>query len=179
MGGRLTRGADRLLRDPDARNDLVLALLLYAFAAVLYWQASLLPPPFFDPLGSAAVPKFVALVLAVLATLVVVRVFVGAGEEPAPVDEATPPEDTAARPAPLIALGAVLLPTAYVASMAFDALGFREASILFIFAMGALLARFRRRAVLILLPLAILLGLLFDFIFTQVFYVDLPTTFGA
>jgi putative tricarboxylic transport membrane protein len=179
VGGRLTRGAGRLLRDPEARNDLVLAIGLYTFSAVLYWQAALLPPPFFDPLGSAAVPKFVAGVLAVLATLILVRVGAGRRDDPAAIDEATPPAEETARPAPLIALGAVLLPTLYVALMAFGLLGFREASMVFIFAMGALLARFRRTAVLILIPVAILLGVLFDFIFTQVFYVDLPKTFGV
>ena len=171
-----------LLREPGRRNDLLLALGLYLFSAVLYWQASLLPPPFFDPLGSAAVPKFASLVLVLLATLVLARLFAPrqlAVPEPdeGAVDEATPPDEQPARPAPLTALGSVLIPIVYVGLMANGLLGFREASVLFVFAMGALLAHFRRGPVLILLPLALVLGIFFDFIFTQVFYVDLPRTF--
>ncbi|MDX1540617.1 MAG: tripartite tricarboxylate transporter TctB family protein [Geminicoccaceae bacterium] len=172
------REVGRLLRAPVARNDVILALALYAFSAVLYWQASLLPPPFFDPLGSAAVPKFVAVVLVILATLVLVRLVADRRESAPPVDEATPPEEEGAPPAPLVALGAVLIPTAYVGVMAIGLLGFREATVLFVFALGALLARFRRGAVLILIPAALAIGLLFDFVFTQVFFVDLPKTFG-
>lgn len=175
----IIRGARRLLREPAARNDLILGLGLYVFSGVLYWQASLLPPPFFDPLGSAAVPKFAALVLTTLATIVLLRRLLDRSDEPAPVDEATPPDEAPARPAPMIALGAVLVPVAYVLIMATGMVGFREATILFVFAMGALLARFRRGPVLILIPAALALGLLFDFIFTQVFYVDLPRTFGS
>lgn len=171
-----------LLREPGRRNDLLLALGLYFFSAVVYWQASLLPPPFFDPLGSAAVPKFASIVLVLLATLVLARVLIPtAAAAPEPdqegVDEATPPDEQPPRPAPWIAFGSVLVPTVYVGLMATGLLGFREASILFVFAMGALLARFRRGPVLILLPLAVALGIFFHFIFTQVFFVDLPRTF--
>ena len=170
--------------EPGRRNDLLLALGLYLFCAVVYWQASLLPPPFFDPLGSAAVPKFASLVLVLLGTLVLARLFAPVPSsdpeaEAGAVDEATPPDEQPPRPAPWTALGSVLIPVAYVGLMATGLLGFREASILFVFAMGALLARFRRTAVLLLIPLAIAFGIFFDFIFTQVFYVDLPRTFAS
>ena len=153
-------------RTPEARTDLALAAGLLLFSGLLYYEAERLPPPFFDPLGSAAVPKLAALVLTILAALLVLghlRRAAGpgqAGREPGG--------------ARLVALGAVLIPIAYVAIMQARVLGFREATVLFVFALGALLGRRERRRLVALAGLALLIGIGFDYLFTQVFYIDLP-----
>lgn len=151
----------------------MLAAALAVFAAVLYRQAALLPPPFFDPLGSAAVPKFVALVLLALALgLVVQRAFGLAGggmAMPAHTSDEAP-----VRSAPLAAIGAIILPILYVASMQAGWLAFAQASSLFVLALGGLFARWRWRNLVLLVPVALLTGYGLDYIFTEILYVDLP-----
>ena len=151
----------------------MLAVALAVFAAVLYQQATLLPPPFFDPLGSAAVPKFVALVLLALALgLVVQRAFGLTGGGMAMPTSTT--DEPTVRPAPLAAIGAIILPILYVASMQAGWLAFAQASSLFVLALGGLFARWRLRNLALLLPLALLTGYGLDYIFTEILYVDLP-----
>jgi putative tricarboxylic transport membrane protein len=153
-------------RTPEARTDLALAAGLLLFSGLLYYEAERLPPPFFDPLGSAAVPKLAALVLTILAALLVLEHIL----------RAAGPGQAGREPggAPLVALGAVLIPIAYVAIMQARVLGFREATVLFVFALGALLGRRERRGLVALAGLALLIGIGFDYLFTHVFYIDLP-----
>jgi putative tricarboxylic transport membrane protein len=164
----------RLGGSKAGRRDLALALAITVFSIVLYRQADLLPPPFFDPLGSAAVPKATAIVLVVLAAcLLVQRAFhlEGGGmsmpARPADGEQEVPP-------APFTALGAIALPVAYIAVLQAGWLSFPEASALFVMALGALFGQ-GRRAVLLALPvIALVTGYGLNHIFTEILYVDLP-----
>ena len=153
----------RRLQHSEVRRDLFLALGLTAFAALIYAEASRLPPPFFDPLGSAAVPKLVAVVLVVLGWAALLQRLA------APLGE-----DRSTRGAAGTALLSIVLPLAYVGAMQFGVLAFAQASTLFIIVMGGLFARFRRSAMLILVPLAFLVGFGLDHVFTRVLFIDLP-----
>ncbi len=163
----------RLWDERAGRGDLLLALAVILLALVVYWQASLLPPPFFDPLGSAAVPKFVAVVLVLLAIGVIVeRLRAVPGERsgglvPETGDEPTPD-------APWTALASIVLPVLYVTAMQAGWLAFAQASTLFVFALGGLFARFRPRLLLLLVPVALIAGYGLDHLFTEILYVDLP-----
>lgn len=163
----------RLIGNAAARRDLVLAAALTVFATVLYQQAALLPPPFFDPLGSAAVPKFVALVLLALALGLVVQRALGITEGGMAMPEGAT-DEAPVRPAPLAAIGAIILPILYVASMQAGWLAFAQASSLFVIALGGLFARWQWRNLVLLVPLALLTGYGLDYIFTEILYVDLP-----
>ncbi len=159
---------ERLTNTAEARRDLALAIVIIAFSGLLFQQADQLPPPFFDPLGSAAVPKFVAYVLATLAVLSIVQRLFQQREV-----RQEDGSDTGQR-MPLVAIGSVLAVVGYTLLLQYDLLSFRNASILFIIVLGSILARFSWRVVRWLLPIAVVLGFAFDFIFTQVFYIDLP-----
>ena len=54
-------------------QDTMLAVVTSLFAGIVWWQAAKIPPPFFDPLGSAAVPNAIALILLVLALIMLLR----------------------------------------------------------------------------------------------------------
>lgn len=161
-----------LLRTADGRGDLALAIGLLLFAALFWWEAAKLPPPFFDPLGSAAVPKAVALVLALLAVVVVAQ-RIAAGTAPLPA-EAELEDQALVRNRPDVALASIAITVLYAGVMHYDILGFREASVVFVVALGAVLARFEKRVVLALIPIALLIGIGFTWIFTEVLYIDLP-----
>ncbi|MBJ3774643.1 tripartite tricarboxylate transporter TctB family protein [Acuticoccus mangrovi] len=165
------RASERLARifgtSHTPRGDVGLALVVAAFAALLLWQAAKVPPPFFDPLGSAAVPRGVAVVLLLLAAIVLVRALLA---RPWPALE----RDTGYRRRPDVACGIVALAVAYVGVMAAGVLGFMVATILFLALGTALLATFRRRQVLIGLALAVVLGIGGTLLFTEFFFIDLP-----
>ncbi|GAB5377315.1 MAG: hypothetical protein AcusKO_37770 [Acuticoccus sp.] len=149
------------------RADVALALSVGGFAALLLWEADKIPPPFFDPLGSAALPNAIALVMAVLATIVLLRA-VAAHPFPALV------RPTDYRPRPDIALGIVILALAYVAAMEYGVLGFRAATVLFVALACALLGRLQPRIALVGVLVALVVGFGGAYIFTNVFFIALP-----
>lgn len=56
----------------EAYQNLAFCAFVYAVAFVLYFGAKDLPPPRFEPLGSAALPNAIAVILTVLASFILV-----------------------------------------------------------------------------------------------------------
>lgn len=171
----------RVLADSDGRADLVLAVVVLVMSGAVYFRAAQLPPPLFDPLGSAAIPQFIAVVLAVLSVAIVVRRYVLLARrqpaEAAPAAQADEAVDGVAAPLqPMIAAFAIVIVFLYVLSMGLGLLGFREATIPFIIALGGALSRFRRSSMVVLIPAAFVLAFALAWLFSDVMYVDLPVT---
>jgi putative tricarboxylic transport membrane protein len=166
----------RLLADPDGRADVFLAVAVWALAATAFYGAVLLPPPLFDPLGSAAVPKLVSVILAILAAGVVARrwMILRAAQE-----EAGEPSDEGGATAPLrpgIAVASIVIILVYIGVMAFGLLGFREATVPFVILLGGAMSRFRRSTMIILVPLSLVIAIGLAWLFSGALYIDLPTT---
>jgi len=161
----------RFVTDGRRWADGILAVTVVAFATVIIVEAERLPPPFFDPLGSAAVPKFVAGVLIALAASLLWRCW---RQPAAAVAIDGELDDAPASNAPAVAIGATVLPILYVGSMHAGILGFAPASAAFVWLLGTLLARGRWRTMALLIPLAIVVGYGLNALLTRFFYIDLP-----
>lgn len=159
---------ERLWSESWRRADVCLALALIAFSTLVIVEANRLPPPFFDPLGSAAVPRFVAGLLIVLALAVLGRCLL------TPVTSVQALDEDAIRPAPWTALGVVAIAVLYVLAMHGGMLDFAAASTLFVIALGTLLARGRRGAMFWMVLLAVIVGYGLNHLLTEIFYIDLP-----
>ena len=173
-----------LFSDPDGRVDLALAIFIWSLAATVYVAAARLPPPIFDPVGSAAIPKAVAIVLALLAAgilaqrLLRVREGSGVSEGAAEAGEAGEADEGGAAAAlrPGVAAACIAIMIGYTAVMAFGALGFREATVPFVILLGGALSGFRRSTMLVLVPSALAIAIGFGWLFSEILYVDLPVT---
>ena len=155
------------------RTNLGLALFLIVVSAAVLWESRGIPPGTFEPLGSAPIPRATAGIVIVLSLAIMVeairalrRAGAGAGggaAEPLPYE-----------PRPLDAVAVLALTGVYILLMQFRLIGFAVATAGFLFLAIALLTRFRPRA----LPVAALIGVVMGFgcryLFTRVFYVDLP-----
>jgi len=149
------------------RADVALALGVGAFAALLLWEAEKIPPPFFDPLGSAAVPQGVAVVLLALGAIVFLRALAA---RPWPAR----PEPEGYRPRPDVAVGIAILAVGYIAVMELGLLGFRDATIAFVALASAVLGRLSPRIMLTGLLVAVIVGFGGTYLFTRVFIIALP-----
>lgn len=144
---------------PDG-SALFVAGLGLGIGAVLLIGAGSIAPPMFDPVGSAALPRACAVALIGLGLGTALQSALrgiasgGAG---------------AIRPA---TIGLVGLMVAYVLAMELG-LGFALATILFTAAAIPLVAR-SRRLLIFSVPIALVLGLGAQWLFTSVFFVDLP-----
>ena len=102
---------DRLWSEHWRRADVVLACALILVAVIVIGEANRLPPPFFDPLGSAAVPRFVSGILILLALAVLGRCCLTPVDRTASVKAASP------QATPWVALGALVASVVYVGVM--------------------------------------------------------------
>lgn len=150
---------------PTDNADLHLCIFTAIIAAGLYAGASVLPPPTFDPLGSAAVPKAVAVVLAGLALLVLMP-YVRQRRQSGATGQAS--LQGAANGA-----GIVLLALLYTGVLDFRIVPFWLATLLFIPAAGAII-RPERSVLIVNLIIGLILGVGGQWIFTKFFYMDLP-----
>ena len=133
------------------------------------WGARDIPPPFFDPLGSAAVPKAVAYVLIALALGISIRrFFQNKGSPGAELEELGYELES------LRAIGVVSLSILYTLGMGTGVLGFRWGTILYISLTGILLAKGNKLAILISVILGLLFGFGGSYLFSVWLYIDLP-----
>lgn len=146
-------------------GDLVFAAVIIAVAVVVWVGTAGLPPPRWEPVGSAALPRGVSALMAGLAAIVAVRALrtpAEGGSEPVTVRAV----------ARLLALAGLLVVT--VALMDARLVGFRPAAIGFLFLACVILGGLSVRNVLVSAVFAVVLALSLHAVFTRLFYIDLP-----
>lgn len=155
-------------RSRTPKLDLSISSALIVLSAATLWGARDIPPPFFDPIGSAAFPKYAAYIIIALALGIGLRAsFALKGQSDQPTERGY-------REEPLLAGSVVLVSAVYVLSMQFGALSFRIATLVFIFLLSALLSKFDKRVLIVSAIIAFVFGFGGQYLFTEVFYMDLP-----
>ena len=147
--------------------EIGLAAALLAMSVAVYWSSLSLPPAMLEPVGPAAFPRVVASILGVLAAIVLGSALLrraSAGTDTSEMESRRPG----------LAVLTLVLSIAYIAAMEIELLGFREATVLYLLALGAVLVGFDRRRLIPIAVIAVVLGVGAHWIFTQLFYVDLP-----
>jgi putative tricarboxylic transport membrane protein len=162
-----------------AVGDLLLAAAALIGAGLLFWGASELPAPRFEPLGSAAFPRILGTAIVVLASIIAITALVGqvrgkkenavtAVDE---VEAAQASQLPAARPLQTLAvLGALV---AYVAALDMLRVPFVIATTLFMVVLGATLGSARLRTAVVMGIIGLLLALAIQFVFTRYLYVQI------
>lgn len=142
---------------------IALGLFLIAISILVFVDTASLPGGVYEPLGPAAFPRFVAVVIGLLSLPLL---FVGrsAGESE---DGSELRQD--------LAVAGLALTVGYIILLSFD-LDYRPVTIIYAAAMGFLLSpqSNRLRAGIVALALGAVLGLGLHFLMTSVFVVDLP-----
>lgn len=145
------------------RSSLVVAAMGIGIAAILWIGARSIAPPLFDPVGSAALPRACAVALVGLGLGTLAQSLLS--RRPVPEAGAT------IRPA---TFGTAALMVAYLAAMQFG-VSFLIATVFFV-AVAVPLVGGARRLIPIGTVLALALGFASVWLFTSVFFIDLPGT---
>ena len=152
----------------NPRVDIGVCLFLIVICCAVLVEAAKLPPGSFEPLGSAPIPQATAGLVIFLCLLVVGRAALAIWRGEATGAEVPYP------PRRLDAAVLFGLTVLYVLLMAQRVAGFAPMTALFLFVAIAFLTRFAPRS----LPIAALVGVVMgwgcQYVFTQVFIVDLP-----
>jgi putative tricarboxylic transport membrane protein len=149
------------------RLDLAVCGGLIALAVFILMGVKDIPPPFFDPVGSAAFPKYAAYLVIAFAIAIAIRAYTSLKTE-------KPKEAQGFTSEPLLALSVVAIPSLYIASMQAGMLSYRIGTVIFIFLLSSILARFEKRVMISSAIIAVVFGFGGQYLFTEVFYMDLP-----
>ena len=158
-----------------ASAEIFLALLLIAVCAVVLWESRKIPPGTFEPLGSAPVPQATAGLIILLCLLVIVRAWRRTTDnDHALGDDAEPLEPRTLDAALFVALTLVYV---LLLQLRLAGVGFAPLTTLYLVLTIGLLTRFRWRRLPLTLLVAAAMGYGCQYLFTQVFVVDLPGVF--
>jgi len=149
-----------------AIGDIVFAAVMIALAALVFVGTADLPPPRYEPIGSAAIPRGVAITMALLAVIVLVRALAGAGDDIS--------GEAVGRRAVTRVLAIAGLLVAYVALMDARVVGFRIATVPFLALSCVILGGFGPRLLAVSAVFSVVLTLSVHAAFTRLFYIDLP-----
>ncbi len=157
-------------RRPTPVADLVVSIFLIVVCVVVLWETRKLPPGSFEPLGSAPVPRAVAGLIILLCLAVIARAVIELrrGRPRAPTADGTIPR-------PVDAFALFVLTLAYVAVLALGRASFAVVTSVFLTLAIWGLARFDRRTLPWAIVVAVAMGFGCEYLFTEVFVVDLPS----
>lgn len=145
-----------------ARAELAAAALFVGGAAAVIWDLGDAPPPLYDPIGSAALPRFVGWLVIGLS----VALLIASRRRPAHDEERSGDWSRFA-----LVGGATL---AYILALTAAGADFAWSSAIYLAAAIGGLARPPLRRWPLLALVAVALGFGCDLLFTRFFYVDLP-----
>lgn len=151
-------------------RDRMLAAAIMAVCAAVFLGTLSLPAPSFEPLGSAAFPRAISVMIAVLCIPLLLRpplkrLGPGAADEP--------DQDGTARD-PMMSVWLIVAAFALAALMAMRLVKFAVLATAFLFVTMTILTRFKLRAMPFHLAIAAALGFGIDYLFTNILIIDLP-----
>ena len=155
------------------KAEIAYIVLILAVAVIVWRQASALPPAPYDPLGPKSFPIWVSCGLVALAILMLVRLLFGRALGQASHNMVTGLDgDGAYVLSPWTAALTLLLSFAYAAALSLG-VPFLPATMVYLFAAGAVLGPFVRRRLLLVAGFAVAAAFALDFLFRIVFQLDL------
>lgn len=150
----------------EAFADLVFAGLVIGAAMILFIGAADLPPPRFEPMGSAAVPKILGMIMVLLALAIGGRAILKLRVLPAdaPIEQMVP----------FWRGGAVFVSLVlYVAALDFGRVPFVLATTIFITAAGMIMGKINLRSAGFFAGLGICVSTLIYFVFTHFLFIQI------
>jgi len=151
------------------RFEIGASLAVILACAVLIYESLGLPPGSFEPLGSAPVPQATAGLIILLCAIVIAGAIRKRGK-------AITAEEDEVKDEPVSALLLIALTLLYVLLLHFRVMGFGTLTAGYLFVVISALERFRPRSLIGAAIVGILVGYGVQYLFTQVFVVDLPAT---
>jgi hypothetical protein len=151
-------------------TEIFVSALIAVVCAVFLVQALALPPGRFEPMGSGPVPTWTALVVIACCLVVIIRAAKSLGV----VRKAEVVESELAGMNPVGGVLMLGLTFVYVAALQFKLAGFGVITFVYLLLLILGMERFARRSVLPAVILSALAAFGAQYVFTEIFVVDLP-----
>jgi hypothetical protein len=149
----------------------VAALLFLAGSVLIYGLSLSLPAASFEPIGPATFPRAISVIMGLLSLGTLYLSFEKPSDAAPPVgaEPGTGRDDKVG-----LTLASLALLIAYVGVMDWGLIGYRIATIAFLFGLGVLLLGLRPLRVAIAAVIALAISFGTHFVFTSFMYIDLP-----
>jgi NhaP-type Na+/H+ and K+/H+ antiporter len=156
----------------NTKLELGVPIFLIVVSAAFLWDSRTISGIKFDPLGAAPIPRLICGCVIALCMAIILQTLL-ASKQSAP--EAPDSSEVDCQPQPRLAIITLLLTSAYVAAMAFRLCSFSVATIVYLVATIGALDRFSRKSLIIGGIIALVMGFGCQYLFTEIFVIDLPT----
>lgn len=149
--------------------EIGVSALIIVICVVVIYESLDLPPGSFEPLGSAPVPQATAGLIILLCLIVIASAIRRRSAEPFDQEDTIPDEPVSA----LLLAAATIL---YVLVLHLRLVGFGPLTAFYLFIVISALERFQPKALFAAAIIGVLFGFGIQYLFTQIFVVDLPAT---
>ncbi len=139
---------------------------------LFYWDSLSLPDPVFDPLGSVMVPRATCVILGLFASAIIFKGIWKINRKADNGSTKEKPINYILRPG--LVVGVLGLTATYVLVLSTRVVRFSELTFVFVILSGMWMGRFKMKAIPVLLILAFIMGYGGQYVFKQVFFIDLP-----
>ncbi len=161
--------------------DIILSLVIIAFSIVIYIDTLDLPPPKYEPMGAAALPQILAGLLIIFSLFILIKAIVKKQPAAAPAEKSPEQGDVSTfletdTSPPSFTKAAIVffLTCIYVYVMSAKLSGFMPATMIYIFVAGSIMKPANLISKVKMASFAIVFALATFYIFTGLFYIDLP-----
>jgi putative tricarboxylic transport membrane protein len=170
-----TQFDSRALNPTFVTGDALAAKLEREYEQVKVICSSIKVSKSFDALGPMAVPKMVFYGTMILLVMSIGQIVLERkAKNLKPLDESAE-ETVKTKPQVKMALAMLAITVAYILVMSYGLVNFSISTIAFLFLTIGVLGRFEKRTMVFGIVIALIMGLGCDYIFTEIFQIDLPT----
>ena len=166
-----------MAKETSPKVELGFSISLIVLSVVIFRETLSLPPGTFDPVGSAGFPRLISVAIGIFSLVILIRAarrILAGSKNSAASATANDAVSPTFRQRPDLALWFYALSVVYVATLALKVVNFGICTVLFLLISIAMLTRFYYKRLPIALLIALVIGFGCQYIFTQVFVLDLP-----
>ena len=153
----------------NPKTEIVLSIGLIIFSAIVYYFSLELPEPEYEPLGSAALPKGLAVIMSLLSLIIIVKAIPKINTYK-PITNTN--DNVTSRPK--LAILVFIITLIFIGILDFGILGFLPAGIIYLSTIGYLMTHRDLKRIPWIIAFSIILTLFSYYVFTKFFYIDLP-----
>ena len=153
----------------NPKTEIALSISLIIFSIIVYYFSLELPEPEYEPLGSAALPQGLAVIMSLLSLIVIVRAI--------PKIKTYKPltnTDDNVTSRPKLAILVFIITLIFIGVLDFGILGFLPAGIIYLSTIGYLMTHRDLKSFPWIVAFAVILTVFSYYVFTKFFYIDLP-----
>ena len=153
----------------NPKTEIALSISLIIFSIIVYYFSLELPEPEYEPLGSAALPQGLAVIMSLLSLIVIVRAI--------PKIKTYKPltnTDDNVTSRPKLAILVFIITLIFIGILDFGILGFLPAGIIYLSTIGYLMTHRDLKSFPWIVAFAVILTVFSYYVFTKFFYIDLP-----